>query len=87
VEEELRLSEALGYGRHGDYELLKKQLDEIREKVHGGRSGTGFFDRIKRSLMKLRADIFGPGLREESREEMEKEGEKNAPLPKSETAS
>ncbi len=59
VEEQLRLSEALGYGTHADYELLRKQLEEIRGKVSGGKSGTGFFDKIKETMKKLRADIFG----------------------------
>ncbi len=60
VEEQLRLSEALGYGTHADYALLQKQLNEIRDKVSGGKSGTGFFDKIRGSLEKLKADIFGP---------------------------
>jgi len=76
VEEQLRLSEALGYGSHEDYEVLKRQLDEIREKVHGGKSGTGFFDKIKASLMKLRADIFGTAAMEETKGNTEKDGTK-----------
>ena len=59
VEVQLKRSEALGYGTHERYQVLQKQLDEIRDKVSGGKSGTGFFDKIKASLESLKAEIFG----------------------------
>ena len=59
AEQQLKLAEALGYGTHDDYEVLHDQLAEIREKVSGGKSGTGFFDKLEQSMTKLKADIFG----------------------------
>ncbi len=59
VEVQLKRSEALGYGTHKRYQELQKQLDEIRDKVSGGKSGTGFFDKIRASLESLKSEIFG----------------------------
>ena len=59
VEVQLKRSEALGYGTHERYQELQKQLDEIRDKVSGGKSGTGFFDKIRASMESLKAEIFG----------------------------
>jgi len=80
AEEQLKLAEALGYGTHADYELLHEQISEIREKVSGGKSGTGFFDKIKQSMLKLKADIFG------SNEERPQEQQSKAAGEKKETA-
>ncbi len=44
---ELEFAEALGYGSKKDYKNLYKQLDQIEDKTKGGKSGTGFFDKIK----------------------------------------
>lgn len=44
---ELQLGEALGYGTKEDYKLQYTQLDEIQKKTAGGKSGQGFFDKIK----------------------------------------
>ena len=49
---ELQLGEALGYGNKNDYQPLYAQLDEIQKKTEGGKSGKGFFDKIKESLSK-----------------------------------
>jgi hypothetical protein len=59
AEGQLKLAEALGYGAHADYKVLHEQIAEIREQVSGGKFGTGFFDKIKQSMLKLKADIFG----------------------------
>ena len=47
---ELKLGEVLGYGDKEDYKPLYTQLDEIQDKTEGGKSGKGFFDKIKTSL-------------------------------------
>jgi len=59
AEAQLDLAEALGYGTHADYKVLHEQVAQIRDKVSGGKSGTGFFDELKASLAKLKADLFG----------------------------
>ena len=44
---ELEFAKALGYGSKKDLKNLYKQLDQIEDKTKGGKSGTGFFDKIK----------------------------------------
>jgi hypothetical protein len=56
--EQLQLSEMLGYGNKADYKPMEEQLDEIAEKSAGGKSGIGWFDKIKKQL----SDQFGPLL-------------------------
>lgn len=44
---ELEFAQALGYGSKKDFKNLYKQLDQIEDKTEGGKSGKGFFDKIK----------------------------------------
>lgn len=44
---ELEFAQALGYGSKKDFENLYEQLDQIEDKTEGGKSGKGFFDKIK----------------------------------------
>lgn len=44
---ELEFAQALGYGSKKDFKNLFNQLDQIEDKTRGGKSGTGFFDKIK----------------------------------------
>jgi len=44
---ELEFAQALGYGSKKDFKNLYKQLDQIEDKTKGGKSGTGFFTKIK----------------------------------------
>ncbi len=44
---ELEFAKALGYGSKKDFKNLYKQLDQIEDKTKGGKSDTGFFDKIK----------------------------------------
>jgi hypothetical protein len=44
---ELEFAQALGYGSKKDFKNLYKQLDLIEDKTKGGKSGKGFFDKIK----------------------------------------
>jgi hypothetical protein len=44
---ELEFAQALGYGSKKDFKNLYKQLDQIEDKTKGGKSGKGFFDKIK----------------------------------------
>ena len=43
----LKFAEALGYGSKKDFKNLYEQLDQINDKTEGGKSGTGFFAKIK----------------------------------------
>jgi hypothetical protein len=47
---QLEFAEALGYGTKQDFKDLYAQLDEIKDKTSSGKSGTGFFAKIKSSL-------------------------------------
>lgn len=44
---ELRFAEALGYGSKKDFKNLYEQLDQIEEKTKDGKSGSGFFTKLK----------------------------------------
>ena len=44
---ELEFAKVLGYGSKKDFKNLYKQLDQIEDKTKGGKSGKGFFDKIK----------------------------------------
>lgn len=50
---QLQLAEALGYGEKSAFADFYKELDEIQAKTAGGRSGKGWFDRIKDSISRV----------------------------------
>lgn len=50
AEEEIERAEALGYGTSADFKAFVDQIEQIREKTSGGKSGKGFFDRIKETM-------------------------------------
>ncbi|MBA3963573.1 MAG: YfdX family protein [Chthoniobacterales bacterium] len=56
---ELHLGEVLGYGTKDDYKVLYGQLDDIQKKTEAGKSGQGFFDKIKESLKNFKERIAG----------------------------
>lgn len=43
----LEFAQALGYGGKKDFKNLYEQLDNIEERTKGGKSGSGYFDKIK----------------------------------------
>ncbi len=47
---ELEFARVLGYGSKKNFENMYKQLEQIEEKTRGGKSGKGFFDKIKEYL-------------------------------------
>jgi hypothetical protein len=51
--EQLQMAELLGYGRKTDYKPLYEQLGEIDKKAANGKSGTGWFDKIKMQMSEL----------------------------------
>ena len=52
--EQLQMAELLGYGREPDYQPMYAQLDGIEKASAGGKSGTGWFEKIKKQL----SDVF-----------------------------
>lgn len=50
---EFELAKALDYGETKQFEELLSELEQIEDKVAGGGSGTGFFDRISQQLSDL----------------------------------
>jgi len=52
------MAEAFGYGDKNDYETFYEQLEAIERKTEDGKSGTGFFDDIKKSLATMKEKIF-----------------------------
>lgn len=55
--EQLEMADLLGYGDAEDYDTLYAQLDEIKKKTAAGKSGEGFFDKMKTSMSDLWASI------------------------------
>ncbi|MBF0428211.1 MAG: YfdX family protein [Magnetococcales bacterium] len=50
VRNQLELAEVLGYGDKDSFKSLHTQLNGIEEKTSGGKSGDGWFDRIKKKV-------------------------------------
>ena len=48
------MAELLGYGKKKDYNPMYEQIAEIENKSAGGKSGLGWFDKVKQQL----ADLF-----------------------------
>jgi hypothetical protein len=55
---QLKMAESLGYGESRDFQAFYDQLDKIEEKIGGGKSGTGFFGEIEKSLSDLKHSVF-----------------------------
>jgi hypothetical protein len=55
---QLELGEALGYGTRNACKTLYSQLDDIQTKTGDGKSGQGYFDKIKESLQGLKDRLF-----------------------------
>ena len=51
--QQLQIAELLGYGKKKDYNPMYEQIREIEEKSAGGKSGTGWFDKIKQQRSNL----------------------------------
>jgi hypothetical protein len=47
------MAELLGYGKKSDFKPMYEQIGEIENKSAGGKSGTGWFDRLKQQLAEL----------------------------------
>jgi hypothetical protein len=50
---QLEFAQVLGYGKKKDFKDLYAQLDEIEKNTDDGKSGTGFFAKIKTSISEL----------------------------------
>lgn len=47
ADQEIKVAEALGYGKKEDFNSFHKQIESIREKTANGKSGNGFFEQLK----------------------------------------
>jgi len=52
---QLRMAELLGYGKKSDFKTMYDQIDEIKDKSSGGKSGKGWFDKIKQKLASFKS--------------------------------
>ncbi len=52
------MAEALGYGNKKDYKDFYAEINEIEKKTQGGRSGKGFFSKVKEYLSDFRRSMF-----------------------------
>jgi hypothetical protein len=50
---DLERTEALGYGTRKDFKVLYDEVSDIERKTQGGKSGTGFFESVKSSILDL----------------------------------
>lgn len=50
AQSEIEFAQVLGYGTRRDFENLYAELDELEEKLEGGKSSPGFFAKIKETL-------------------------------------
>lgn len=50
---QLKMAELLGYGDKKSFKSMYEQLDQIEKKTAGGKSGKGWFDKIKQHLSDL----------------------------------
>ena len=48
--EQLEMAELLGYGSKKDFKPMYEQLDQMAKKSADGKSGTGWFEKIKKQL-------------------------------------
>lgn len=48
--EQLQLGELLGYGAKKDYRPMYQQIDDIEKKTAGGKSGLGWFDKLRQQI-------------------------------------
>ena len=50
---QLKMARLLGYGDKKAYKPIYEQIDQIEKKSEGGKSGKGWFDKIKQQLSDL----------------------------------
>jgi hypothetical protein len=50
---QLTMAELLGYGEKGCFVPLHEELNEITKKTQGGKSGTGFYDKLKKMVSQV----------------------------------
>ena len=50
VREQLQMAELLGYGKKQDFQPMYAQLESIEKTSAGGKSGAGWFDKIRKQI-------------------------------------
>lgn len=56
AETQIQLAEVLGYGQKKDFERFYDEIAKIRDKTTNGKSGTGFFDKVKEYMTSMTKD-------------------------------
>lgn len=56
AETEIKFAQTLGYGRKKDFEGFYEEIENIREKTSEGKSGIGFFTKIKGYMTSMTED-------------------------------
>lgn len=50
---QLKMAELLGYGKKKSFKPMYEEIDQIEDKSVGGKSGKGWFDKIKQQFSEL----------------------------------
>lgn len=52
-EKQISIAEALGYGTRHDFDGIRSEINSIKEKISGNKSGSGLLEKLKRYLENL----------------------------------
>ncbi len=64
VQKEIELAEAFGYGMEKDIESFREEVEKIREKTSDGKSGQGFFSKVKTTIKSIFKDSQEGGAKD-----------------------
>lgn len=53
IKTQLEMAELLGYGKKSDFKAITEELKKIEKKSEGSKSGTGWYDKIKKQVSDL----------------------------------
>lgn len=56
--EQLEIAEILGYGTKDCFKPMHEQIQEITRKTEGGKSGMGYFDKLKKSVSEVMMEYY-----------------------------
>jgi hypothetical protein len=54
---QLKMAELLGYGEKECFVPLHEELNEITKKTQGGKSGRGFYDKLKKIVSEVKEKL------------------------------
>lgn len=53
IQTQLEMAELLGYGKKSDFKTINEELEKIKRKLDGNKSGTGWYDKVKKQISDL----------------------------------